>query len=311
MQQCATWAASFALTALTALRVRAAATALATLVLVPAAAPADAQRFERGLLWRIEGGSAQPSHVFGTIHLSDPRVTKLPPAVARELNEARSLTVEVGLGAPNLLALANRMVFSDGRDLPGAVGPELYGKTAPLAEKLGIPEPVLRLFKPWAVAVLLSVPQQNPEEVLDLVIARSAAAQGKPVHELESVDEQVATFEGLSEDDQIAFLRRAVDNYERLPRTVGRLIEAYLARDLAAMWRISEESDDGSAEARRLNEIFARRLLEERNARMAERMQARLKEGKAFIAIGALHLYGSRGVLPLLERRGWRVTRIY
>jgi uncharacterized protein YbaP (TraB family) len=302
---------SFTLTALTALRVCSLATALATLVLVPAAAPADAQRFERGLLWRIEGGSAQPSHVFGTIHLSDPRVAKLPPAVARELNEAHSLTVEVGLGAPNLLALADHMVFKDGRDLPGAVGPQLYGKTAPLAEKLGIPELVLRRFKPWAVAVMLSVPQQNPEEVLDLVIARSAAAQGKPVHELESVDEQVAAFEGLSEEDQITFLRWAVDNYERLPRTVGRLIEAYLARDLAAMWRISEESDDGSTEARRLNAVFTRRLLEDRNARMAERMQARLKEGKAFIAIGALHLYGSRGVLLLLERHGWRVTRIY
>jgi uncharacterized protein YbaP (TraB family) len=124
---------------------------------------------------RIEGGSAQPSHVFGTIHLSDPRVTKLPPAVARDLNEARSLTVEVGLGGPDLFALANHVVFSDGRDPPGAVGPELYGKIGPLVEKPGIPEPVVRLFKPWAVAVLLSVPQQNSEKVLDLVIACSAA----------------------------------------------------------------------------------------------------------------------------------------
>ncbi|MBI2294906.1 MAG: TraB/GumN family protein [Betaproteobacteria bacterium] len=290
--------------------VRFAAAALAALVLAWTL-PAAAQRFDRGLLWRVEGGGAQPGHVFGTIHVSDPRVTQLPAAVTRELNEARSLTVEVGLGTTNILTLANRMVFLDGRDLPGTVGPELYGKTAVLAEKRGIPEPALRLFKPWAVALLLSVPQQEPSEVLDHVLVRAATAQGKPVHELESVDEQVATFEGLPESDQVALLRRAVDQHERMPRTIGRVIEAYLARDLAAMWRIGEESGEGSVEAKRLNEAFARRLLDERNTRMVERMQARLEEGRAFIAIGALHLYGERGVLAALERRGWRVTRVH
>lgn len=44
---------------------------------------------------------------------------------------------------------------------------------------------------------------------------------------------------------------------------------------------------------------------------MAGRMDARLKEGGAFVAIGALHLYGNDGVLALLQKRGWRITRVY
>jgi hypothetical protein len=60
-----------------------------------------------------------------------------------------------------------------------------------------------------------------------------------------------------------------------------------------------------------LNEVFTRRLLHERNVRMAERAEVRLREGGAFIAVGALHLYGGVGVLSLLEQRGWRVTRVY
>ncbi|MET0918230.1 MAG: TraB/GumN family protein, partial [Burkholderiales bacterium] len=41
------------------------------------------ERFERGLLWRIDKPGITPSYVFGTIHIDDPRVLKLPPAVTR------------------------------------------------------------------------------------------------------------------------------------------------------------------------------------------------------------------------------------
>lgn len=275
------------------------------------ALPAAAQRFDRGLLWRVEGGGAPASHVFGTLHLADPRVTRLPESITKALAEARSLTVEVGLDPSTFLALANRMLYLDGRDLPGTAGAALYQKAVALTGRLGLPEPAVRLFKPWALALLLSVPPQNPEEVLDFVLARTARAQGKPVHELETLEEQVAIFDGMPEADQVMLLRRAVAGYEQMPRLIGRMVESWLERDLGALRRIGEEAAGGGAEARRLFETFSRRLLTERNVRMAARMQGRLKEGGAFVAVGALHLHGESGVLAELERRGWRVTRVY
>ena len=291
----------------------AAAAALALLAALPGVAPQlhAAERYERGLLWRVEGAGAAASHVFGTVHLADPRVTRLPPAVARELDEARSLTLESSLEPANILVLAGRMVFDDGRDLPAVAGEALFNRAAKLTAGLGLPEPVLRVFKPWAVAMLLSVPPQDPANVLDFVLARRASEGGKPVHELESMEEQVSVFEGMALEDQVALLRQAVDEYERLPRQISRVVDAYLARDLAGIWRISQESVGAGSEERRLNEVLMRRLLHDRNARMAERAEARLREGGAFIAVGALHLYGGGGVLALLEQRGWRVTRIY
>ncbi|UCE88321.1 MAG: TraB/GumN family protein [Pseudomonadota bacterium] len=58
-------------------------------------------------------------------------------------------------------------------------------------------------------------------------------------------------------------------------------------------------------------ELFTRRFIVERNRLMLERMQPRLREGNAFIAVGALHLPGEQGLLRLLERRGYRVKAIY
>jgi len=44
---------------------------------------------------------------------------------------------------------------------------------------------------------------------------------------------------------------------------------------------------------------------------MAFRMQRELRRGNAFVALGALHLYGEKGVLALLEQDGWRARRVY
>jgi hypothetical protein len=292
------------------MRLAAAIVLLATLAAAAVPAPA-AERFERGLLWRVEAGGATASHVFGTIHLADPRVTALPPVVAREFERARSVVLEARLDGAGFQLLAGSMLYTDGRDLAGVAGEDLFRKTVAVAGGAGLPEPALRLLKPWAVAVLLSVPAQNPAEVLDFVLARLAMEQGKPLHELESLEEQVSVFEGMSEAQQIVMLREAVDNHENMPRLIGRVIEAYLARDLAGIWRIREDSSGKSREARRFNEAFMRRLLHDRNVRMAERAEPRLREGGAFIAVGVLHLYGSGGVLALLERRGYRVIRVY
>ena len=276
-------------------------------LLVAAAAPAAAQ-YERGLLWRVEGKGPAPSHVFGTVHLADPRVTKLPAAVARELDAASSVSLEVTLDAANIATLASRMLYTDGRDLQGVAGAELFQQAAAITAALGLPEPLLRMFKPWAVALVLSAPPQDPTHVLDFALARRAAEKGKPVHELEGIEEQVTVLEGFPEADQVALLRHAVENRNRMQDWIGRIVEAYLARDLAAMNRISEESSGGDP---RVREAYTDRLLHQRNERMVEKMEARLAEGGAFVAMGALHLYGSRGVLALLEARGYRVTRVY
>ena len=285
--------------------------ALALAAAMLACAPAPAQPYGQGLLWRVEKPGAAPSHLFGTIHLDDRRVTNLPPPVQQALDGARSFTLEVSLEPPNVVELASRMVYSDGRTLPQATGDDLYRRVVPLLEKNGLPEPAVRMFKPWAVMLLLVMPQQNAAEVLDFRLLRAAQARGLPVRELETVGDQVAAFERLTERDQVVLLRQTVDTHARFPQLTERLVGAYLQRDLAAMWRINEEQSAGRPELAGVSGQFAQKLVFDRNRLMAERMQPQLAAGGAFVALGALHLYGEQGVLRLLERQGWRVIRIY
>lgn len=277
-------------------------------LLLPAAAAAQ---FEQGLLWRLERQGVAPSYVFGTIHLDDRRVTALPDEVRRQFDAARSFTMEVALDSPNMMQLAARMVYADGRTLEDAIGAELYGRLVPLMEQSGVPEPTLRLFRPWAAMVLLVVPRQSAADVLDFKLYRAAREQAKPVFQLESAADQANAFESMPEAGQVAMLRHAVDTHGRIAEMTERLVAAYLRRDLAEMWRMSEESGGAARELQPVDELFTRKLLFERNQRMAERMLPQLARGGAFVAVGALHLYGERSVLRLLQQQGYRVSRMY
>jgi uncharacterized protein YbaP (TraB family) len=279
----------------------------------PGSSRAHAQEgaFDKGLLWRIEKPGAAPSHLFGTVHLADKRVTALPDAVRKVFDAARSFSMEVASDASNVAILAARMVYMDGRDLPRVAGEELFRKVVPLAADLGLPAEMARMFKPWAMVLLLEMPQQQMEDVLDFMLHRLAAEQGKSLGYLETVDEQVAAFERMSEADQVALLKLAVETHKDLKAQSEKLVQAYLQRDLRLMWQIGEAEVAQRPDLKPVKAVFDQRLLFDRNTRMVERMQPQLKSGAAFVAVGALHLYGDKGLLSLLAREGYRVTRVY
>ena len=271
-----------------------------------------ASAFDQGLLWRLERADvAAPSYLFGTIHVDDKRVTILPEPVRRSFEASRTFTMEVSLESPEILTLATRMLYTDGRTLEAATGRELYRKLVPEMESRGVPEPVLRNFRPWAAMMVLAMPQQNSLDVLDFVLYKRARESGKQVFELESVGDQVGAFEGMPEANQTLMLKHTVETLASMPQQTERLLQAYLARDLARMWQISEETTRDRADLKATNELFEQKLLTERNTRMLTRMQPQLRLGGAFVAVGALHLYGERGLLQLLQRQGWRLTRVY
>ncbi len=56
---------------------------------------------------------------------------------------------------------------------------------------------------------------------------------------------------------------------------------------------------------------FTGLLLTGRNAIMAERFAPLLKDGGAFIAVGALHLTGKDGLVERLRRLGYTVTKVW
>lgn len=274
----------------------------------PCSAPTPAAcRYAKGLLWKIERTGRQPSYLFGTIHIADPRVTTLPVPVRETFDAARSFTMELIADGAGLVHMAETMFFNDGRTLEGTIGGERYAAVRRALTARGVPVGDLNQKKPWVVVMLLSVPAPTGV-ALDLQLQVRATLQGKPTHGLESMHEQIAVFNDLSMADQVALLDNTLRYAHEADKLLEAMVQAYVARDLA---RVMAIMDSSGAEDARLRETVTERLLASRNVRMLERMRPRLDDGNAFIAVGAAHLPGERGLLTLLEQAGYRLTPLY
>lgn len=263
-----------------------------------------------GLLFElIAPGGGPPSWLFGTIHSEDPRVLRLPDAVATALAAADTLVLEVVPDAASVRIAAGAMRLPAGTELRDLLPPETYRRCVEALAARGQPETVLRKLKPWAVMTLLSMPPVRTGDFLDRQLHQVAAAAGKATIGLETTAEQLAVFEQLTPTEQRALLRAALAAQGERERLFEALIDAYLRGALGELLALSDEHASGLTPdlQRRLRHI----LIRSRNARMLERIQALPADQRYFIAVGALHLPGETGVLASLKAAGYSVRRLY
>ena len=269
------------------------------------------------LLWKVDG--AEPSYVFGTIHLASPDVTTMTPATEKAVESADALYTEVPMDMAGQLKAA--MALMGGESLAVALPKDLYTQAEAELKRIN---PVLDLkafdtMKIWALAVTISLIEEqlkNPAAMpLDAVLFTKAQGAGKEVGGLETLEEQAGVFEGFSKDEQIVMLKATLDDMEKARKDgrspIEELRKAYLSGDLQSLDKTLNdwmENFDPKLLAR-----FMDALLTKRNIVMAERIGAKLKAapGKSqFFAVGAGHLIGDGGVLKLLEKQGLKVTRV-
>ncbi len=283
--------------------------AAALALALPAAA---AQRYARGLLWRIGREGAAPSHVYGTLHAEDPRLTELPPAVQRAFAQSRTLMLEFVADPYSRERFLEAAMYLDRQTLTGAIGPADFERAYAALQPIGLTREFVDKVKPWGVLLNLRTSRQ-PAGALspDAQLLARARARRMQVEQIENVEEQVFTFDEMSAPAQVALLKHHLAHPEALDALAERTLQGYLRRDLEAIWNAQQEY------ARRNPEIAAhyaelvKRVVLDRSVVMAFRMQRELRRGRAFVALGALHLYGERGVLALLEEDGYAAERLY
>jgi hypothetical protein len=265
--------------------------------------------FVEGLLWRISKDGIPDSYAFGTIHVADPRVAISKP-VADALARSRTLALEL------IDAVADQRVFEleqlpDGSQLKALVGDAAFAQVRTELATQDIPQDAVARMKPWAAMIKIAraSPRGN-EPSIDHQLLQAARARGLKIVLLELVDEQIAAFDAVPLGTQVALLKHVLAERPALEAAVELAIQAWLRGDLAQLARLNAGSDARFPEMSRHFQVLTRHIIHDRNVLMHHRLFMPLRAGRVFIAVGAMHLHGDKGLLALIARDGYRVTRL-
>lgn len=263
---------------------------------------------EQGLLWQISGNGVT-GYLFGTMHSDDPRVTRLPAEVERYFAKADTLMLEVPLDEGSEMAAAAQALLPPTTSLSAELGETMAGRAVQAMLARGVPVESSERMQPWAIALSLSMPPPVTGLFLDKLLYQRAQQEGKGFASLESINEQLSVFTGLSREEQGSLLHDVLENLPNYPVQYEKLLAAYLDRDLEQLMALSIA--DLIAGDSALSQKLRTRMLVRRNLRMVERMVQQLERGRIFVAVGALHLPGEQGLLTLLRQRGYQLQVLY
>ena len=292
----------------------------------PSAPLTAVQATDKPFLWRIEG--TVPSYLYGTVHVPDPRVLELPEVVRRAFDASDVFNAEIPLDAATQAGMLAKIMLPPGQDLRKLAGEEVFGRLVrAITNILGGQLPgageilaaTLQPMKPWAAMSQVELLEYLPDvmagrQPLDAMLYGMATKANKEVGALETVDEQVAVFEGFTMDEQVRMLASTLDEIEK-PRPGGlssirQLVNLYLAGDLN---QLAAELKEQGTEDEALKKKIVARLIDNRNLKMADRIAALYAKKPArsyFFAVGALHYAGDTGIITQLTKKGFKITRL-
>lgn len=287
-----------------------------------AAIDADAARTENGsgLLWKIEKPGVAPSYLFGTMHMTDPRVVTLPPAARKAFDAAGTMVIETTdvLDQSRMMAvMAQRpdlMMFTDTTTLKSLLTPDEIETVDAALEARGIPLVSIAKMKPWIVSAMVSLPacelarKAGGAPVLDVSLAQEAKAEGKTVEGLETAVGQLEAMASLPMSFHVQGLVETLKLGDRMDDVVETMVVIYTQGQTGKFWPLfravlpSGETEGPGYSA------FEQTMITARNHGMVRSAGPILDKGNAFIAIGALHLPGPEGVVGLLRKAGYAVS---
>ena len=259
-------------------------------------------------LWQVSDDDTT-IYLFGTVHALPQSTTWNDGRIERAFNASDELVTEIDMAsaAASSQALQAASLLPEGQTLRDLMNAEDRQQYEAALVGLGMPVETLDRYEPWFAAMTLSLlpllrSGYDPQSGVEYSLGGRAGEKKRGA--LETVEEQVALFDTLPQEAQLAFLDETVEKLPEATSTLDAMVAEWVEGDavsLAAM--LNAELTDP---------VLYERLLTKRNANWAGWIENRLEQpGTVFIAVGAGHLAGKGSVQDHLKKRGLKVNRIW
>ena len=262
-------------------------------------------------VWKI---SKNNRHLFigGTIHVLSKSDYPLPKAYDKAYNQAARIVLETDLSEANSpdfqSGLLNYFSYPSGKTLQSALKKQTYRKLQQYCKTANIPMSLLAPFRPQLVALMLTSMELQRLGVssagVDQIFNQMARADGKPVDQLETLEEQLRFLAnmGLGQEDEL--ILSTIKENQQLAEIMRFLLGAWRKGDVAAL-----DKEIVQPMRQEFPSIY-RDILATRNNNWMPHISAYLDTAEVeFILVGALHLVGDDGLLKQLERQGYSISQ--
>lgn len=259
-------------------------------------------RFTKPFFFRIEKGTAV-SYALGTFHVGV-TASLLPAEVNAALRAAKTAVFETE--TPTGAALQQLLTRTDGRTLRDELGEKHWPL---LVDKFGAAAERINTFTTAMATTLVMIIDLPPTPGLDAELLAQAKTNGLAVQFLEDITFQAALMDKFYD---VSVLRLYLEQPALAREGMEKMKKLYLAGDAQGL--LAESQDESAwlqaGKDRAFVQAFQKELLYDRNQNWVTKLSPQFEAGGLFVAVGALHFLGDQGLVALLEKNGFRVTRV-
>jgi len=263
---------------------------------------------QNSLLWEISGnGLSQPSYIYGTIH----QIAKSDFVVRKEIDSVfdlcKQVAFEIKLDDTTLLSTYRNWIYlPEGKTLRDYCTEEEYSILKNYLSDHGQTDiESIKYQKPFVLAQMQTSDYVTGETAsYELYFFDRLTQNNIPLFGLETMQNELDVFDSMPYDHQIDMVLGAIDSTRNMQVLWTDLITAYKKEDLDALYGILLVA---SPELMAYENLF----ISGRNANWIPVVENLIMENTTFIAVGAAHLPGAKGILQLLENKGYSLKPIY
>ncbi len=266
-------------------------------------------------VWEISS-KKNKIYVAGSVHLGFAGLYPLPKEIEKAFAESDKLAVEVNVdnvNATELLQMIRKGTYKGEKKLSTELPEKILKQLKDYCKKNNIPFRILDRYRPWMASILLTDIMAKKagfdlNKGLEKHFLKKARKRGMPVLELESMKIQMNMFIGFDKEFQERMLLDALSDAKSFKESIGAIFAAWKSGDLAKMHKIAI-LDPQKAEPK-LKGLYVK-MFDERNIKMAKKVEGYLQgKDRVFVLVGSGHLPGQKGILKLLQDKGYKIRQL-
>lgn len=263
---------------------------------------------QASLLYKVTGKDmAEPSYLFGTIHMICAEDFKVHEQTRAAFAQADRLIMELDMADPGVLqSMQTKLLDPQGRKLSSHVSEAQYELLDEfLTSTMGTGLTTFDGMRPFILSSMVMTSQLGCAQQMSYEghFTQKAMEQQKAVDGLESVDFQFGIFDQIPYQEQVQWLMESLEDKAKAKGELDKMVRLYVAEDMEGLYKMIADTDAYAD--------YTALLLDDRNRTWQQQLDADLQApGSEFIAVGAGHLGGNAGIIQLLKDLGYAVEPV-